>query len=154
MLKNPKAGKYAFKATYAGDQFNLPSTADLVETLKNETKATLKSSADPSTQGHAVTFTVTVTSPDGIPSGDVTLKKNGAVVATNALSKGAASFSVDFHVDGTHKIVAVYLGNATFAASTSNDIAEVTKAAATTPKPPAPPAVQFITQPKSHLPGD
>jgi hypothetical protein len=148
-VKSPKAGTYTFKAKYAGNDFNLPSTAELVETVKDESKTTLTSSANPSAAGKAVTFTVTVSSPDGTPGGDVTLKKNGAVVATKALSKGVASFSVDFALAGTHRIVADYLGNTTFAAGSSNEISEVTKAAASIPRPPAPPAVQFITQPKS-----
>jgi Bacterial Ig-like domain (group 3)/Beta-propeller repeat len=152
-IANIKPGKYTFKASYAGNEFNLPSTAELVETVKDGTRATLKSSANPSNPGQAITLTVTVTSPDGTPSGVVTLKKNGAALAAKTLSKGTVSFTEDFKVTGTHQIVAVYGGNTTFAPSTSNEIEEVTKAAASTLRSPAPPAVQFITQPKAHQPG-
>jgi len=149
VVKSPKAGRYTFKAAYAGNEFNLPSKTELIETLKDETRATLTSSTNPSTPGKAVTFTVTVTSPDGTPGGEVTLRKNGAIVATKALSKGTASFPVDFDLAGTHRMVADFLGDATFAASTSNAIAEVTKGSSL--GPPGPPAaVQFITQPKSQ----
>jgi hypothetical protein len=125
-----KGGSYTLKATYAGDDFNLSSSAELIETVKTTTTATLKSSANPSTQGKAVVFTVTVASADGSPAGTVTFTKNGIVLATKTLSKGTAGFSIDSLAVGTHTIVAHYAGNATFAASTSNEISEVTKAAA------------------------
>ena len=128
-VTNPKSGKYTFKASYPGDDFNLPSSAEVVGTVKTETTATLKSSANPSTKGHAVTFTVKVTAPDGTPAGSVTLKKNGTAIATKTLSKGEASFSIASLAAGTHDIIAVYPGSATFLASTSNEIVEVTKAA-------------------------
>ncbi len=126
-LSNPKSGKFTFHASYAGDAFNLPSTVRVAEYVKADTTSTLKSSANPSTQGQAVIFTDKVTSPDGTPTGTVTLKKNGAILAKKALSSGAVSFSIDTLIAGTHTIVAVYSGDTTHLPSTSNAISEVTK---------------------------
>lgn len=127
---NIKPGKYTFKASYPGDDFNLSSTAEVAKTVKAETTTTLKSSANPSTAGKAVVFTVAVTSPGEAPVGSVTLKSNGSAIGTKTLSKGEISFSITSLAVGTHKIIADYAGNATFLAGTSNTISEVTKAAA------------------------
>ncbi len=75
-----------------------------------------------------------VASSSGVPAGTVTLKKNGAIFATKALSKGEASFSIDLLVAGTHTIVADYSGNADYAASVSNTVSEVTKSASAAEK--------------------
>jgi hypothetical protein len=124
-----KPGKYAIKTSYAGDTFDLASSASIVAVVKAETTTTLKSSANPSTAGKALVFSVKVASSSGVPAGTVTLKRNGAALATKALSKGEASFSIDSLVAGTHTIVADYSGNADFAASISNAVSEVTKSA-------------------------
>jgi hypothetical protein len=124
-----KPGKYTIKTSYAGDTFDLASSASVAAVVKAETTTTLKSSANPSTAGKAVVFSVKVASSSGVPAGTVTLKKNGTALATKALSNGGASFSIDSLVVGTHAIVADYSGNADFAASISNEVSEVTKAA-------------------------
>jgi hypothetical protein len=124
-----KPGKYTIKTSYAGDTFDLASSASIAATLKAETTTTLKSSANPSIAGKALVFSVKVVSSSGVPAGTVTLKKNGTTLATKALSKGEASFSIDSLAAGTHIIVADYSGNADYAASISNEVSEVTKAA-------------------------
>ncbi|MGB6691026.1 MAG: SBBP repeat-containing protein [Terracidiphilus sp.] len=124
-----KPGKYTIKTRYAGGTFDLASSASIVAVVKAETTTTLKSSANPSTAGKALVFSVKVASSSGVPAGTVTLKKNGATLATKALSKGEASFSIDSLVAGTHAIVADYSGNADYAASISNAVSEVTKPA-------------------------
>jgi hypothetical protein len=123
-----KPGKYTIKTSYAGDTFDLASSASIAATLKAETTTTLKSSANPSIAGKALVFSVKVVSSSGVPAGTVTLKKNGTTLATKALSKGEASFSIDSLAAGTHIIVADYSGNADYAASISNEVSEVTKA--------------------------
>jgi hypothetical protein len=124
-----KPGKYTIKTSYAGDTFDLASSASISAVVKAESTTTLKSSANPSTAGKAVVFSVKVASSSGVPAGSVTLKKNGAALATKALSAGEASFSIDSLVAGTHSIVADYSGNADYAASISNGVSEVTKSA-------------------------
>ena len=124
-----KPGKYTIKTSYAGDTFDLASSASIAAIVKAETTTTLKSSANPSTAGKAVVFSVVVASSSGVPAGTVTLKRNGIPLATKALSKGEASFSIDSLVAGTHTIVADYSGNADYAAGISNQVSEVTKSA-------------------------
>jgi hypothetical protein len=126
-----KPGKYTIKTSYPGDTFDLASSASIAAVVKAETTTTLKSSANPSTAGKAVVFSVKVASSSGVPAGTVTLKKNGTALATKALSKGEASFSIDSLVVGTHTIVADYSGNSTYTSGTSNEISQVTKSAGT-----------------------
>jgi hypothetical protein len=129
-----KPGKYTIETSYAGDTFDLASSASIAAVVKAETTTTLKSSANPSTTGKAVVFSVKVASTSGVPAGTVTLKKSGATLATKALSNGQASFSISSLVAGTHTIVADYSGNADYAASISNAVSEVTKPASAAEK--------------------
>jgi uncharacterized repeat protein (TIGR01451 family) len=77
------------------------------------------SSLNPSRQGEAVTFTATVTSPGGTPTGTVTFRDGGAALGTARLSGGVARFSTNALRTGTHSITAVYSPTGSFTASTS-----------------------------------
>ena len=78
----------------------------------------MTSSANPSTTGQSVTFTATVTG-SGSPTGTVTFHDGGATLGTGTLSAGQATFSTSTLTAGSHSITAVYLGDTTFAGSTS-----------------------------------
>src|SRR5262249_33542595 len=79
----------------------------------------LTSSANPSQAGQAVTFTATVTSGSGTPTGTVTFNDGGSVIGTGTLSGGAATFTTSTLTQGTHTITAGYAGGPGFAPSTS-----------------------------------
>jgi hypothetical protein len=96
-----------------------PATATLIVTGPAATTTTLTSSANPSNVGQAVTFTATVTSSGGTPTGTVTFKDGGTVIGTATLAAGTASFTTSSLAVGTHGISTSYGGAATFAASTS-----------------------------------
>src|SRR5207302_7181137 len=70
----------------------------------------LASSANPSTQGQAVTFTATVTSPGGTPTGTVTFKDGANIQGTGTLAGGQATFTTSALALGQHSITAVYEG--------------------------------------------
>ncbi|PYS46814.1 MAG: hypothetical protein DMF68_17885, partial [Acidobacteria bacterium] len=87
--------------------------------LTNNTAATstaLQSSVNPSDFNQSVTFTATVTSTAGIPTGLVQFKDNGAnlgsAVAMN--SSGVAIFTTSTLAIGTHPITADYAGDGNF----------------------------------------
>ena len=84
------------------------------------TKATLVCSRTPVVYGEVVTFTATVTSGAGTPSGTVQFKDNGnnlaAPVALN--SSGVVQFTTSTLAVGNHSITADYNGDANFATST------------------------------------
>jgi uncharacterized repeat protein (TIGR03803 family) len=81
----------------------------------------LVSSLNPSTFGSAVTFTATVTSEGGTPTGTVTFKNGSFTMAqgTSSLTSGEATFETSALLVGTHSITAVYGGSADFAKTTS-----------------------------------
>ena len=85
----------------------------------NATNITLASSVNPSNVGQPVTFTATVTSSSGTPTGTVTFKDGATVIGTVSLSAGVATFTTAALAAGTHTITASYGGASGFAASTS-----------------------------------
>jgi hypothetical protein len=97
------------------------------------TTAILKSSANPSTFGQAVTFTVTV-SPSGsstqIPTGAVIIFDGVIPLTTLTLVNGTASFTTSALPIGANAISVVYSGDMTFATSNSTPISQVVNAAA------------------------
>jgi hypothetical protein len=76
---------------------------------------------NPSTYGDAVTFTATVTSNSGTPSGSVRFKAGSKVLGLALLSNGAATLTASPGqlVGGADAIVATYLANGQFSSSTS-----------------------------------
>jgi hypothetical protein len=115
-------GAHNMKATYGGDATYAGSSGTVRQTVQaTSTTTTLSSSLNPSLVGQAVTFTAQVTaSSGGIPTGTVTFKDAGKTLGTSTLnSSGQASFSAPALKKGSHKMTAVYGGNATFATSTS-----------------------------------
>lgn len=78
-----------------------------------------------------VTFTATVSSASGTPTGSVTFTdaSNGSILDTAPLSIGTAAFSTAALAPGYRSVVASYSGNSSYSASTSSGVA-VTVAAA------------------------
>jgi hypothetical protein len=80
-----------------------------------------------------VTFTATVTSDDGTPTGTVNFLDNGSVIGSAALNgSGVATFTISTLSIGTHPITAEYLGDTTFNGSTSPNLDQVVNKANTT----------------------
>jgi hypothetical protein len=116
-------GPHAITAAYSGDGNFAGSTSPVLTQTVNVTSATtasLASSANPSAPGRAVTFTATVTSAGGTPTGAVTFSDGGAAIGTAMLASGVATFTTASLAAGAHSITATYGGVAGFAASTSS----------------------------------
>lgn len=90
----------------------------------------LASSLNPSTYGHSVTFTASVT--PATATGTVTFKNGSVTLGAVALSAGKATFSTPTLTAGAHAIVAIYSGNSSFGGSTSPTVTQTVKKAATT----------------------
>ena len=89
------------------------------------TSTGLSASPNPSTVGQSVTFTATVTVPQGagVATGTVTFLEGTAVVGTGTLNEAdLATFSTSTLAAGDHSITAAYDGDASFAASSSEPI--------------------------------
>lgn len=117
-------GNHDITAVYSGSStgvgFNSSTSPVLTQTVKAGTTTTLSASpANSSTYGQNVTFTATVTSSGGTPTGTVTFKDGAATLGTGTLSGGVATFSTSALAAGSHTISAVYSGSGNFNGSTS-----------------------------------
>jgi hypothetical protein len=123
----------------------------------NPTVATVTSSANPSTVGNSVVFTVTVTSSGQTPTGAVTLLDGTTTIGTGTLGAGGIfSFpDVTTLTAGSHSITVQYAGDSQNAAATTPVLPQVVKqpSAATTttltsninPSPAGAPVVYTVT---------
>ncbi len=113
--------------------FLLLGTASSLSATGTKTTTTLSSSLNPSVYGEAVTFTAVVNSAMGAPpDGDnVTFEQGTKILGTAALSGGSATLAISTFTAATDSIKAVYSGDSTFAASTSNTVKQLVSQATT-----------------------
>src|SRR4029077_6465557 len=71
----------------------------------------------------------------GTPTGTVTLVDGATTLGTAALTNGVATFSISTLVRGTHRLTAVYGGDATFETSNSSPLVQVVQTVALEPDP-------------------
>jgi hypothetical protein len=94
---------------------------------------TLQSSIKPSTYGQQVTFTSTVTSTSGTPTGTVTFLDGATKLGTAvALANGSASLTSGALAAGSHSIVASYSGDNNFLPGNSAALTQTVNVASTT----------------------
>lgn len=96
------------------------------------TTTALTSSLNPSTYGQSVTFTATVTSGGGTPTGTVTFKNGAASLGSVKLVNGSASLNTSALNAGVRTITAHYAGTTKYAPSSATLKQTVNKAATTT----------------------
>ena len=129
-------GSHSITAIYAGDPDFSTSTSDaLTQSVGTATTGTaLISDHNPSAVGQSVTFTATVTSGSGTPTGTVQFKDGTASLGSPVtLSGGQASSGAITNLSvGDHTITAVYGGAASFGTSTSDPLTQTVNQAATT----------------------
>jgi uncharacterized repeat protein (TIGR03803 family) len=99
--------------------------------LSAPTATSLTSSLNPSAYGQSATFTATVSSPSGTPTGKVTFMTGNATLGSTTLTGGVASLARTIISVGTSSITAVYAGNTKFLASTSSPLSQVVTQATT-----------------------
>jgi len=131
------AGSYSMMASYNGSANFAASTSMCVtETVsKLPTATSVTSSSNPSKFGSSVTFTGTVvltpgvnTSFAGSPTGLVNFYDGTKKLGTGTLNGvGVTTFSTTTLICGSHKITAVYVGDAHFVASTSSVLLQTVK---------------------------
>jgi hypothetical protein len=124
---NLNADSYPLTAVYAGDVVNLGSTSAVLNqvVLQATSSATLTSSPNPSTQGQAVTFTATISSPTVKPTGPVTFTAGKTVLGTAQISGGKATLTISTLSVGSTKVTATYYGNSNIAKSSASVIETV-----------------------------
>jgi hypothetical protein len=88
------------------------------------TISSVSASSNPAMAGAAVTFTVTVTSQNGTPTGTVTFLDGSTSLGTGTLASGSATYTTSSLAAGTHSITASYSGDTNFGAVTSGVLSE------------------------------
>jgi hypothetical protein len=81
------------------------------------TRVRLSSTPKPSSVGQLVTFSATVAgtvTTSVTPTGNVVFKDSSKILGRGSLSQGKATFTTSGLTKGTHRITAIYSGNATF----------------------------------------
>jgi hypothetical protein len=130
-------GSHTITAAYAGDGNYIASVSDAlaltVDAGLTGSATTLDSSAAPSVYGQAVTFTATVSVPSGTATGTVTFMDGATVLAAISVdASGHAAFTTTTALAvGSHRLTAIYSGDATFAGSTSAILTQSVNTAAT-----------------------
>lgn len=119
-------GTHSITAVYGGDaSYEGSSSGTLVESIGQASSSTmLATSADPVDLGQAVTFTASVTSSGGTPSGTVTFMDGSSILGSATLNGGIASMTTSSLTVGSHSVTAVYGGDANVVGSTSAAVAE------------------------------
>ena len=121
---------YTIKAIYTSDGTYGSSTSNAVKQVVDQapTATTLASSPNPSGTAQSVTFTATVASEVSgtpTPTGNVSFYNGSAKLGTVALSSGIGNFVTAKLPAGADSITAVYIGNTSFAGSTSNVVSQM-----------------------------
>jgi hypothetical protein len=113
---------YPLIAVYARDANNVGSRSAILNQVVKETTsaATLSSSLNPSTQGQAVTFTATITSPTVTATGPVTFTAGTTVLGTAELSDHKATFTTSTLPVGSTPVTATYNGDSNIAESSAS----------------------------------
>jgi sugar lactone lactonase YvrE len=115
-------GVHTIKAAYSGDTSHSPSSSTdngvspWSQIVEEQTNVALTSSANPSLVNQSVTFTATVTAPDGgglMPDGSVTFLDGTTTLAEVELTGGVATYTTSALAAGAHQITAVYSGDDT-----------------------------------------
>ena len=119
---DPFGQPYPIVASYSGDASNLSSKSAVLSqhVLQTKTVATLASSANPSTQGQAVTFTAKITSPTVVITGPVTFSVGSSILGTAQLSGGIAKFTTSALPVGSSTVKVTYSGDSNVAKSSSS----------------------------------
>lgn len=90
---------------------------------KNVPTLALLASANPALLSSSVTFTITVSSGAGTPSGSVGFYDGPTLLGTATLASGVATYATSSLTAGTHSITAHYAGDSLFSSATSSAVA-------------------------------
>jgi len=111
-VTNGATYSYVVTATNAAGEGPASSEASATPFASVATSTALASAPNPSAFGQSVTFTATVTSGSGVPTGAVTFTEGATVWASNVAVNGAgqAAFSTTALAVGSHTLTATFTG--------------------------------------------
>jgi uncharacterized repeat protein (TIGR03803 family) len=116
-------GAQSISAAYSGDQNFKPSAGTFLQAVSNGNAAIgLVSSLNPSAYGQPVTFTASITPPQGsaTPTGTVTFTDGTTNLGTVTLSAGSASVTPTGLLVGTHSLSVAYSGDVNYLPGSAN----------------------------------
>ena len=130
VVKFAGAGSQPVAAAWPGNVDLSASTANNTFSVNGGMTATsVVLNGTPTEYGQTASFTATVSSAAGTPTGQVTFYSDGGMLGTLTLTAGSATLSTAALTAGSHVITASYLGNPAFNASGSAPMTQqVTKA--------------------------
>lgn len=119
-------GSHTVSAAFTGTGgWGNSSSGNLSQAVQASTSTSLGSSANPSNAGNSITFTATVTSAGGTPTGSVVFKDGATTLATVAVNgSGVATTSTSALSAGSHSITANFTGTGGFLNSSSNTVTQ------------------------------
>jgi len=88
--------------------------------VRGSASVALASSDNPALLGGTVTFTATVSSSSGTPSGSVNFYDESTLLGSGTLALGVATYATSRLAEGTHSITAVYEGDSSFSSGGSS----------------------------------
>ncbi|MGA8428558.1 MAG: Ig-like domain repeat protein [Candidatus Sulfotelmatobacter sp.] len=121
------AGTYTITATFTPTDTTTYESATLSLTLivaKASATVALASSDTTALAKSAVTFTATVASSAGTPTGTVSFMDGTTSLGSSSLAQGIATFTTSSLAAGAHTITAQYAGSSNFSALTSSAVTE------------------------------
>lgn len=123
---NPTVGSYLLTATFTPTTIDFTTaTASVQLTVGLATPPlALTSSANPAYVSNPVTFTATLTSPAGAPTGTADFYDGTTKLGTGTLTAGVATYATSTLAAGAHSITAVYSGDGNFKTVTSAVLTE------------------------------
>ena len=115
------AGSDDIEAAYGGNGTYGGVQASITQTVLNNLPVTeiLTSSVNPSLRNQAVTFTATVSSTYGVPTGTIAFSDGTTPLATVTLTNGVAKITTGTLAIGSHSITAAYSGDIDFLSSSA-----------------------------------
>jgi uncharacterized repeat protein (TIGR01451 family) len=115
-----------YRAVFTNLAGSVTSTAATLTVTRAASTTALVSSQNPSVFGQAVTFSVTVSSSTGTPTGTVTFLDGATSVGTATLdSLGKAALSISSLAVGAHSMTAAYTGDTNFSSSSSSPLLQI-----------------------------
>jgi sugar lactone lactonase YvrE len=129
------AGSYTLTATFTPTDpatYTSASASVALSVAKATPSITLGSSANPATAGNSVTFTATVTSLAGTPSGSVGFYDGTTLLGSGTLALNLATYATSSLAAGAHSITSAYAGDSNFSALTSAVLTETVTTIVTT----------------------
>jgi hypothetical protein len=119
-------GTHVIEAVYTGDGTNAAVNGTVSQVVNtNASTLVLSSNNNPSYYGDSVTFTVVATADSGTPTGTLIIYNGTTALGSASINSGTATFSIGTLPVGTDAISAVYGGDGTHAAATSNIVSQV-----------------------------